>query len=85
MIYFMPGIDRKKPHHLELVLNLEPNNVYSIYFKTEFAYLKWDEYPPDVNHGFYINSALVSIRVPANEHSDTQLRTFNLYSNLYNM
>lgn len=57
----MPGLDRKRPHHIEIRLNLEAKSIYSIYFKAEFAYLKWDEFPPDVNHGFYINPAIVEI------------------------
>nr|KAG5712255.1 hypothetical protein BaRGS_014605 [Batillaria attramentaria] len=30
----------------------------------ERAFLKWTEYPPDANHGFYINSAVISFQLP---------------------
>jgi phosphatidylinositol glycan class T len=59
----MPGLDRIRPHHIELALTLQPNTIYSIYFQAESAHLKWDEYPPDVNHGFYINPALITIQL----------------------
>jgi phosphatidylinositol glycan class T len=44
-------------------LTLKPKTIYSICFQAESAHLKWDEYPPDVNHGFYINPALISIHL----------------------
>lgn len=81
-MHFMPSLDRKRPNHLELVLELEPDCVYSIYYQVEYAYLKWDEYPPDVNHGFFINPAIVSIRMPKKEVVGDQIRLHNLYSDL---
>ncbi len=80
-VYFSPGLDRKRPNHLEIAFNLDPKSTYSIYFKVEYAYLKWDEYPPDVNHGFYINPAIISIQTPLTEHVNTQFRSFNLFQN----
>lgn len=64
----MPGLDRQRPHHIEIKLTLEPKSSYSIFFKCDLAYLKWDEYPPDVNHGFYINPALVTIKLDKNSN-----------------
>lgn len=60
-VSFKPGLDRQKPHQIEIKLKLQPKGVYSIYFRADFGYLKWDEFPPDVNHGFYINPVLVTI------------------------
>lgn len=60
-IAFRPGIDRQKPHQIEINLKLRPKAIYSIFFRADFGYLKWDEFPPDVNHGFYINPVLVTI------------------------
>lgn len=79
-IHFSPGRDRKQPNHLELAIVLEPKATYSIYFNAEYAYLKWDEYPPDVNHGFYINPAVISILIP--DTKIFQLRSFDSYSSL---
>jgi phosphatidylinositol glycan class T len=79
----VPGRDRKRPHQIEIKLNLEANSVYSIYFKAEFAYLKWDEFPPDVNHGFYINPALVTIDLKDNLKYLKNYRSFNDFSNIY--
>lgn len=81
MMHFSPGLDRKRPNHLELVLDIKPKSIISIHFTVEYAYLKWDEFPPDVNHGFHINPAIVSIRLPAHDRSGEQLRMFNIFSN----
>lgn len=67
-------MDRKKPHQIEIKMNLEAMSEYSIYFKCEFAYLKWDEFPPDVNHGFYINPAVVTVTT-----TDAALKSSNKY------
>ncbi len=82
-IHFVPGLDRKRPHHIEIKLKLKPKSQYSIYFKAESAYLKWDEYPPDVNHGFYINPALIAIDLNANAQALTRSSLFNTYSTIY--
>jgi phosphatidylinositol glycan class T len=90
-IHFVPGLDRSRPHHIEIKLNLKPKTTYSIYIRQECAHLKWDEYPPDVNHGFYINPALISVtltksleqlfssRIP-NEFLDKTRTQFRIYS-----
>ena len=84
-IHFTPGLDRQQPNHLEIAFNLDPKTLYSVYYKVDFAYLKWDEFPPDVNHGFHINPGMISISLPLNEHKNSQIRSFNLYSSIHDM
>ena len=72
----MPGLDRKRAHHLEIELEIEPSSVYLISFRVESAYLKWDEFPPDTNHGFYINPALISVKLSDENLAWPQLRSF---------
>ncbi|XP_045775124.1 GPI transamidase component PIG-T [Maniola jurtina] len=62
--YYSPGRSRQKPYHLELLLKLPPKTTTTITIDFEFVFLKWQEYPPDANHGFYIGSALVSANLP---------------------
>lgn len=38
--------------------------------------MKWDEFPPDTNHGFYINPALISIKLDDGLFNWPQLRSF---------
>lgn len=82
-IHFVPGLDRKRPHQIELRLKLDPRSVYSIYFKSEFAYLKWDEFPPDVNHGFYINAPLVEIDLHDTFRHLSHFRQTNPFATIY--
>ncbi|XP_052817440.1 GPI transamidase component PIG-T-like [Mya arenaria] len=64
---FNPGKDRKLPHQLEVVFRLRPLSVTKISFEFDRAFLKWTEYPPDANHGFYVNSAVISTMLPSGQ------------------
>jgi len=57
---FVPGLDRSKPYTLELVVTLPPESTTKISLEFERSLLKWNEYPPDANKGFYVGSALIS-------------------------
>lgn len=67
LIHFVAGRDRVRPHQIEIGFTVPAHSTFSIYFRAECAHLKWDEYPPDVNHGFYINPALISVQI---QHKD---------------
>ncbi|KAK7504653.1 hypothetical protein BaRGS_00004139 [Batillaria attramentaria] len=62
--FYVPGRDRERSYHLELSFVLAPNAVTKVSLQFERAFLKWTEYPPDANHGFYINSAVISFQLP---------------------
>ncbi|XP_035827009.1 GPI transamidase component PIG-T [Aplysia californica] len=63
-VHFTPAKDRVRPYHLELSFNLWPHSVTRVSFSFTRAFLKWTEYPPDANHGFYIGSAVISSMLP---------------------
>lgn len=63
-LIYTPGKLRERPHNLELVLKLPAKSTTSIKFDFDFVFLKWQEYPPDANHGFYIGSTIVSAVLP---------------------
>lgn len=63
-INYVQGKDRVQPYTLEVIVELPPNSVSSLSFEFDRAFLKWTEYPPDANHGFYINSAVLSVSLP---------------------
>ncbi|XP_078600393.1 GPI-anchor transamidase component PIGT-like [Branchiostoma floridae x Branchiostoma japonicum] len=60
MTRYKPGRDRQAPYLLEMVLTLPPDSTTRVSFSFERAFLKWTEYPPDANHGFYISSAVLT-------------------------
>lgn len=63
-INFIPAKDRANPYQMEIVFRLFANSVTKINYSFERAFLKWTEYPPDANHGFYVSSAVISTVLP---------------------
>ncbi|XP_074409506.1 GPI transamidase component PIG-T isoform X2 [Zonotrichia albicollis] len=64
-IHYQPAQDRSRPHLLEMLIQLPANSVTKITIQFERALLKWTEYPPDPNHGFYVGSSVLSALVPS--------------------
>ena len=71
-IYYKPSKDRIQSHHLELLLVLPPNSMTDISYQFDRAFLKWTEYPPDANHGVYVNAAVIT----ANLNTDRNFTYF---------
>ncbi|KAM3618033.1 uncharacterized protein V6R79_014333 [Siganus canaliculatus] len=83
-IHYQPSKDRIKPHLLEMLVQLPPNSVTEVTVQFERALLKWTEYTPDPNHGFYVGSSIISSLVPsivAMDTNNTQERP--LFSSFY--
>jgi len=68
-IHYIPGVDRARPYHLELVLKLPARSTTTISIQFEHSMLRWVEYPPDANHGFYVGSATITARIPDNRNA----------------
>ena len=58
--FYKPAKDRIQSHHLEVLLVLPANSMTDISYQFDRVFLKWTEYPPDANHGVYVNSAIIS-------------------------
>ena len=71
-IYYNPSKDRIQSHHLELLLVLPPKSMTEISYQFDRVFLKWTEYPPDANHGVYVNAAVIS----ANLNTDRNFTYF---------
>ncbi|KAI4881914.1 hypothetical protein NFI96_021089 [Prochilodus magdalenae] len=70
-IHYQPSKDRLRPHLLEMLVQLPPNSVTEVTVQFERALLKWTEYTPDPNHGFYVGSSVISALVPSVVAMDT--------------
>ncbi|XP_053706299.1 GPI transamidase component PIG-T [Synchiropus splendidus] len=70
-IHYQPSKDRLRPHLLEMLIQLPPNSNTEVTVQFERALLKWTEYTPDPNHGFYVGSSVVSALVPSIVAMDT--------------
>ncbi|XP_684608.4 GPI transamidase component PIG-T isoform X1 [Danio rerio] len=64
-IHYQPAKDRHRPHLLEMLIQLPPHSMTEITVQFDRALLKWTEYTPDPNHGFYVGSSVVSALVPS--------------------
>ncbi|XP_041859511.1 GPI transamidase component PIG-T [Melanotaenia boesemani] len=64
-IHYQPSKDRIRPHLLEMLVQLPPHSATEVTVQFERALLKWTEYTPDPNHGFYVGSSVISSLVPS--------------------
>ena len=62
-LFYKPAKDRNQPHHLEIILNLPSHSITTISYQFDRAFLKWTEYPPDVNHGVYAVSSIITFQL----------------------
>ncbi|XP_014915931.1 GPI transamidase component PIG-T [Poecilia latipinna] len=72
-IHYQPSKDRMRPHLLEMLVQLPPHSVTEVTMQFERALLKWTEYTPDPNHGFYVGSSVVSALVPSTVAMNTNI------------
>lgn len=61
---FIPGKQRLRPFYIEILLRLPPKSITTISIDFDYVFLKWQEYPPDANHGFYIGSSVITSYLP---------------------
>lgn len=61
---YIPGRERERPYYLELVLQLPARSVTEFSIELDYLFLKWQEYPPDANHGFYMGPAIITSLLP---------------------
>lgn len=59
-IVYQPARDRQRPHYIEIALELPPKSACKIAIQYEKLLLRWTEYPPDANHGFYVPGPTIS-------------------------
>lgn len=64
-IHYQPAQDRMQPHLLEMLIQLPASSITKVSIQFERALLKWTEYTPDPNHGFYVSPSVLSALVPS--------------------
>lgn len=75
--FYKPAIDRVRPGYLELEVSLPPNGEVTFTYQFDKSLLLYAEYPPDANHGFSIDPAVIKV-VDADKNVVYQLRTASL-------
>ncbi|XP_049854361.1 GPI transamidase component PIG-T [Schistocerca gregaria] len=61
---YVPGMERARSYYLEILIRLPQRSVTEISIEFEYVFLKWQEYPPDANHGFYVGAAIITAMLP---------------------
>ncbi|KAL0273720.1 UNVERIFIED_CONTAM: hypothetical protein PYX00_006333 [Menopon gallinae] len=64
IVKYTPGRQRVQPTYLELIIKLPPRSVTEVSIELDYVFLKWQEYPPDASHGFYIGSSVITALLP---------------------
>ncbi|KAH9425844.1 hypothetical protein DERP_005063 [Dermatophagoides pteronyssinus] len=78
-LHYEPAQDRIRPHQLEVKLHLPPNSLIEIRFEFDHQFLRWTEFPPDPNHGLYINPATVTFLFDDNHQSSDPGYTYERF------
>lgn len=76
--YYKPAIDRQRPSHLELTIALPPATTLNLHYQFDKSLLLYAEYPPDANHGFMVEPAVVTVLDPQTRHHLYEVRTTSL-------
>ncbi|KAL3230966.1 GPI transamidase component GPI16 [Nakaseomyces bracarensis] len=72
--HYEPAKDREKPTHLEFNIIVPPKTSFALSYQFDKAILQTSEYPPDANHGFEVQAAIITVVQPVHY----QLRTSTL-------
>ncbi|EGW35455.1 uncharacterized protein SPAPADRAFT_58690 [Spathaspora passalidarum NRRL Y-27907] len=59
--YYRPAIDRTRPSQMELKITIPANSSLAMTYSFDKSLLLYHEYPPDANHGFDIEPAVITI------------------------
>ncbi|QLQ77819.1 hypothetical protein HG537_0A00660 [Torulaspora globosa] len=62
--YYLPAVDRARPTHLEYTITVPANTSFAISYQFDKSLLQYAEYPPDANHGFEIEAAVITVIEP---------------------
>lgn len=75
-IFYRPAVDRHRGTQLELILSIPAASTVTLIYDFEKTILRYTEYPPDANRGFYVAPAV--IRVLSEGDRPIYLRTTSL-------
>lgn len=75
--FYRPSIDRVRPTHLEMKIEVAPGGQFTFNYQFDKSLLLYAEYPPDANHGFGIAPAIVKVLDAAGQ-ATYQMRTTSL-------
>lgn len=82
---YIPGKARVRPYYLEVLFEIPERSVTTISIDFNYMFLKWQEYPPDANHGFYLGSAIITALLPTARNYTALPQTESLIKHSFNV
>ncbi|BHF71128.1 hypothetical protein SprV_0401418300 [Sparganum proliferum] len=64
-VVFRPSVVRERMAVLEMLLTLPANSLITVSYNFKKILMRWNEYPPDANHGVYLPAASVVFQLSA--------------------
>ncbi|QID88168.1 Subunit of the glycosylphosphatidylinositol transamidase complex-like protein [Saccharomyces pastorianus] len=80
--YYLQAADRQRPAHLEFTMLIPAHSNIVMTYQFDKALLQFAEYPPDANHGFEIDAAVITVLSPESEEPVYETRTSTLLLSL---
>ncbi|THD29046.1 GPI transamidase component PIG-T [Fasciola hepatica] len=80
--YMQHSLARKRMAILELIIDLPPGHQLTVFYKFKRILQRWDEYPPDANHGYFLPAATISYQIPTDRLADLEARKHPAYRDL---
>ncbi|XP_052864016.1 GPI transamidase component PIG-T [Anopheles cruzii] len=83
-LHYTPGVQRERPYGLEIGIRIPARTTVELSFDFDYIFLKWQEYPPDANHGHYIPSSIISLLLPSARNYSSVPREAALFRQSFN-
>ncbi|GMM34718.1 GPI-anchor transamidase subunit [Saccharomycopsis crataegensis] len=78
-ISYVTAIDRQRPAKLEMVMKIPKQSIITVTYSFDKSLLLYSEYPPDANHGFELESAVVTLIKYQESTSTSEPKEFDPY------
>uniref|UniRef100_A0A182QF72 Phosphatidylinositol glycan, class T n=1 Tax=Anopheles farauti TaxID=69004 RepID=A0A182QF72_9DIPT len=83
-LHYTPGVQRERPYGLEVAFRIPARATVELSIDFDYIFLKWQEYPPDANHGHYIPSSIISLLLPSARNYTSIPREASLFRDSFN-
>ncbi|XP_053664714.1 GPI transamidase component PIG-T [Anopheles marshallii] len=83
-LHYTPGVQRERPYGLEVAFRIPARATVELSIDFDYIFLKWQEYPPDANHGHYIPSSIISLLLPSARNYTSIPREAALFRDSFN-
>uniref|UniRef100_A0A182VSH4 GPI transamidase component PIG-T n=1 Tax=Anopheles minimus TaxID=112268 RepID=A0A182VSH4_9DIPT len=83
-LHYTPGVQRERPYGLEVAFRIPARATVELSIDFDYIFLKWQEYPPDANHGHYIPSSIISLLLSSARNYTSIPREAALFRDSFN-